>query len=46
MPFLNFYKFYEDPVKTMRDKPRKAISVTDTTHRNGHYNTILEALKN
>ena len=46
MPFLNLGKFHEDPVKKERDKPRTEVSVTDTTHRDGYYNTILEALKN
>ena len=44
MPFLNFCKFHEDPISNEWHKPRTAISMMDTTHLDGHYNTILEAL--
>ena len=33
IPFLNFCKFHEVPIKNEWDKPRTAISVMDTTHR-------------
>ena len=37
MPFLNFLKFHEDPIKNEWDKPWTTISVMVTTHRYGHY---------
>ena len=45
MPLLNVRKSHEDPIKNELDKPRTAISMTDTTYHDGYYNTILEALK-
>ena len=44
MPFLNVCKFHEDPIKNESDKPRTAISVTDTTipYLKLHKNRIQE----
>ena len=44
IPFLTFCKLHEVLIKNELDKPRTAISVTDTKHRDGNCNTRLEAL--
>ena len=44
MLFQNFCKFHEGPIKNEWDKLGTVICVTDTAHRDGFYNTILEAL--
>ena len=38
MHFLNFCKFHKDPIKMNETRPEQQF-------RDGHYNTVLDALK-